>query len=25
VQFEGRATPADLTDLGKKQMGLAAW
>jgi hypothetical protein len=25
VQFEGRATPADLTDLGKKQMGLAGW
>jgi hypothetical protein len=25
VDFEGRATPADLTELGKKQMGLAAW
>jgi hypothetical protein len=25
VDFEGRATPDDLTDLGKKQMGLAAW
>jgi uncharacterized protein DUF1479 len=25
VDFEGRATIADLTDLGKKQMGLSAW
>jgi hypothetical protein len=25
VDFEGRATTADLTELGKKQMGLAAW
>jgi hypothetical protein len=25
VDFEGRATVDDLTDLGKKQMGLAAW
>jgi uncharacterized protein DUF1479 len=25
VRFEGRATPADLTELGKKQMGLASW
>ncbi|HEY4162001.1 MAG TPA: DUF1479 domain-containing protein [Dongiaceae bacterium] len=25
VDFEGRALPGDLTDLGKKQMGLAAW
>jgi hypothetical protein len=25
VDFEGRATVGDLTDLGKKQMGLAAW
>jgi len=25
VQFEGRATADDLTDLGKKQMGLVGW
>ncbi|HVM83552.1 MAG TPA: DUF1479 domain-containing protein, partial [Candidatus Binatia bacterium] len=25
VDFEGRATPADLTELGKKQMGLLPW
>ena len=25
VRFEGRATAADLTDLGKKQMGLVGW
>jgi hypothetical protein len=25
VEFEGRAMPADLSDLGKRQMGLAAW
>ena len=25
VDFEGRATVDDLTELGKKQMGLAAW
>jgi hypothetical protein len=25
VQFEGRAVPDDLTDLGKKQMGLVGW
>jgi Protein of unknown function (DUF1479) len=25
VEFEGRATADDLTDLGKRQMGLAAW
>jgi hypothetical protein len=25
VDFEGRATADDLTDLGKKQMGLSAW
>jgi hypothetical protein len=25
VDFEGRATPADLSDLGKKQMGLVGW
>ncbi len=25
VEFEGRATPSDLTDLGKRQMGLVAW
>ena len=25
VEFEGRATQSDLTDLGKRQMGLAAW
>jgi hypothetical protein len=25
VDFEGRATPADLSDLGRKQMGLQAW
>jgi len=25
VDFEGRATPADLTELGKKQMGLMPW
>jgi len=25
VAFDGRATPADLSDLGKRQMGLAAW
>ncbi len=25
VDFEGRALPGDLTDLGKRQMGLIAW
>ncbi|HZF36919.1 MAG TPA: YbiU family protein, partial [Candidatus Angelobacter sp.] len=25
VRFEGRATPGDLTELGKKQMGLMGW
>ena len=25
VDFEGRTTPGDLTDLGKKQMGLVPW
>jgi hypothetical protein len=25
VDFEGRATPEDLSDLGRKQMGLTAW
>jgi hypothetical protein len=25
IDFEGRATPADLSDLGRKQMGLQAW
>ena len=25
VAYSGRATSADLTDLGRKQMGLAAW
>ena len=25
VDFDGRATPQDLTDLGKKQMGLSPW
>lgn len=25
VDFEGRTTPGDLTELGKKQMGLVAW
>jgi hypothetical protein len=25
VRFEGRSTPDDLTDLGKRQMGLMGW
>lgn len=25
IEFEGRAAPDDLTELGKRQMGLAAW